>query len=68
MGSEMIPTFTFFAVIAVSVLRRLIQEGGIFLRQKSALETLERLAESHPDAATLVQGIVKATTPAAPRR
>lgn len=53
------------ALIALGISTALtygIRELGAALRQRSALRSLERLAEHHPDSANLVPGVVQAAT------
>lgn len=61
---------TTYALIALgfAVLRYGIRELGAGLRQRSALRSLERLAEQHPDSATLVPAVVQAATSTQARR
>lgn len=59
------------AVLALAIVTAVsygIRELGSVLRQRSALRSLERLAEHHSSAASLVPGVVEAATPGRTQR
>ena len=57
-----------FGTVIVSLLGWIVREVGAGWRQRSALGSLERLAERNPDSAMLVPRVVKAVARPRARR